>query len=57
MISVDTNVLLRYLLEPVDAQNPVWQTQAARQLIDGADDVFVADLSVGEKKCEFNSLI
>ena len=48
MIAVDTNVLLRYLLEPIDTHNPVWQTQAAQHLVDGADDVFVADVVIAE---------
>ncbi len=48
MIAVDTNVLLRYLLEPLDARNPSWQAQAARQIIDQADKVFVSDIVLAE---------
>ena len=48
MIAVDTNVLLRYLLEPLDERNPQWQVRAARRVIDGADKVFVADIVLAE---------
>jgi hypothetical protein len=32
-IENETNVLLRYLLEPVDQHNPHWQAIAAKQVI------------------------
>ncbi|MGI9277755.1 MAG: PIN domain-containing protein [Endozoicomonas sp.] len=48
MISVDTNVLLRYLLEPRDSRNPSWQTDQARQVIDRADSVYITDVVLAE---------
>lgn len=48
MIAVDTNVLLRYLLQPRDARNPQWQNVAATQLIDGAAKVLVTDIVIAE---------
>lgn len=48
MIAVDTNVLLRYLLEPLDVHNPQWQILAARQAIDREDKVFVSDIVLAE---------
>ena len=48
MIAVDTNVLLRYLLEPLDLHNPHWQVLAARQAIDRGDKVFVSDIVLAE---------
>lgn len=48
MIAIDTNVLLRYLLEPLDAHNPKWQLIAAREVIDKADEVFVSDIVIAE---------
>ena len=48
MIAVDTYVLLRYLLEPLDANNPGWQVVAARQVIDKEDNVFVSDIVLAE---------
>ena len=48
MIAVDTNVLLRYLLQPLDSRNPSAQNQAAQQLIDGATAVYVADIVLAE---------
>ena len=48
MIAVDTNVLLRYLLQPVDSHNPDWQTQKAVELIHSADSVFLSDIVLAE---------
>lgn len=48
MIAVDTNVLLRYLLQPLDARNPQWQVARAVALIDGADKVFVSSIVIAE---------
>lgn len=48
MIAVDTNVLLRYLLQPTDSRNPQWQTQKAEQLIHSADSVFICDIVLAE---------
>ena len=48
MIAVDTNVLLRYLLEPRDNRNPSWQTEQARQVIDRADSVYITDIVLAE---------
>jgi predicted nucleic-acid-binding protein len=48
MIAVDTNVLLRFLLRPVDKGNPDWQVEAAQEVIRKADEVFVSDIVVAE---------
>ena len=48
MIAIDTNVLLRYLLEPIDLRNPNWQAIAAREIIDKADEVFISDIVLAE---------
>ncbi|MFV2056702.1 MAG: PIN domain-containing protein [Thiohalomonadales bacterium] len=48
MISVDTNVLLRYLVEPVDVRNPSWQVIAARNIIHNSDAVFISDIVLAE---------
>ncbi|WP_257263758.1 hypothetical protein, partial [Endozoicomonas sp. ONNA2] len=40
MIAVDTNVLLRYLLAPIDARNPPWQARVAAETINFAGHVF-----------------
>lgn len=48
MIAVDTNVLLRYLMFPVDGRNPQWQGQAAVKIIDGAEKVYVSDIVIAE---------
>ncbi|WOG29971.1 type II toxin-antitoxin system VapC family toxin [Endozoicomonas sp. 8E] len=48
MIAVDTNVLLRYLLQPLDSQNPAWQTQKALLTIDSAEEVFLSDIVLAE---------
>ncbi|WP_257264729.1 PIN domain-containing protein [Endozoicomonas sp. ONNA2] len=48
MIAVDTNVLLRYLLEPTDVRNPAWQATAAVATINSADSVFLSDIVLAE---------
>ena len=48
MISVDTNVLLRYLLAPTDAKNPQWQTKRAIQLIRSSQQVYITDIVLAE---------
>lgn len=48
MIAVDTNVILRFLLKPVDANNPKWQVEQAEELINQADKVFIADIVIVE---------
>ncbi|WP_411727771.1 PIN domain-containing protein [Methyloglobulus sp.] len=48
MIAVDTNVLLRYLLKPVDSHNPKWQNEAAETLINQVDKVFVPAIVIAE---------
>ena len=48
MIAVDTNILLRYLLEPLDARNPSKQVVAARQLIDHSEAVLITDVVIAE---------
>lgn len=48
MIAVDTNVLLRYLLAPVDASNPFWQTRVATETINPADSVYLSDIVLAE---------
>lgn len=48
MIAVDTNVLLRFLLQPVDTNNPKWQVDRAEEIINQADQVFIADIVIVE---------
>ena len=48
MIAIDTNVLLRYLLEPVDQHNPHWQALAAKQVVDKANEVYISDIVLAE---------
>ena len=48
MIAVDTNILLRYLIEPLDSKNPSWQVKAAKAVIDSADAVYVSDIVLAE---------
>ena len=48
MIAVDTNVLLRYLLQPIDDSNPPWQTQKAIQVIHSAVSIFLSDVVLAE---------
>lgn len=48
MIAIDTNVLIRYLIQPVDKNNPAWQVEQAIKLIDSADFVFLSDIVIAE---------
>lgn len=48
MIAVDTNVILRFLLQPVDTNNPKWQVDRAEEIINQADKVFIADIVIVE---------
>jgi len=48
MIAIDTNILIRYLLEPVDQHNPHWQTIAAKQVVEKANEVFISDIVLAE---------
>ena len=57
MIAVDTNVLLRYLLEPLDSRNPQWQLLAARQVIDKEEKVFVSDIVLAEMEWVLDSVL
>jgi predicted nucleic-acid-binding protein len=50
MIAVDTNVLLRYLLCPVDQHNPQWQVMKAAEIIDQAHKVFISDIVMVESE-------
>lgn len=56
MIAVDTNVLLRYLLEPLDRHNPQWQVVAAKQVIEKEEKVFVADIVLAEMEWVLESV-
>ena len=56
MIAVDTNVLLRYLLEPLDRRNPQWQVLAARQVIEKEEKVFVSDIVLAEMEWVLDSV-
>lgn len=48
MIAVDTNVILRFLLKPVDSRNPKWQVEQAERIINQADKVFISDIVIVE---------
>ena len=48
MIAVDTNILLRYLIQPVDKNNPRWQVEAATNLINAAETVYLSDIVIAE---------
>ena len=56
MIAVDTNVLLRYLLEPLDSRNPQWQVLAARQVIEKEEKVFISDIVIAEMEWVLDSV-
>jgi predicted nucleic-acid-binding protein len=47
-IENETNVLLLYLLEPVDQHNPHWQAIAAKRAIERANEVFISDIVLAE---------
>lgn len=48
MIAVDANVLLRYLIEPLDTSNPSWQVLAAKETINNEHNVFISDIVIAE---------
>ena len=48
MIAIDTNILLRYLIQPIDKNNPKWQVEAATNLINAAESVYLSDIVVAE---------
>ncbi|MDP3839538.1 MAG: PIN domain-containing protein [Methylococcales bacterium] len=48
MIAVDTNVILRFLLKPIDSNNPKWQVEQAEDIINQADKVFISDIVLVE---------
>ena len=56
MIAIDTNVLLRYLLEPVDPNNPKWQVQKAQDIIKLASKVFLSDIVIAESEWVLESV-
>jgi len=56
MIAVDTNVLLRYLIEPLDVSNPSWQVLEAKTVIDKSDNVFISDIVVAEMEWVLESV-
>lgn len=56
MIAVDTNVLLRYLFQPVDAKNPQWQVDRAETVINQADKVFVSTIVIAEMEWVLESV-
>ncbi|WP_150047600.1 PIN domain-containing protein [Methylomonas rhizoryzae] len=56
MIAVDTNVLLRYLFQPVDARNPQWQVKQAVAVIEQADKVFVSAIVLAEMEWVLESV-
>ena len=56
MIAVDTNVLLRYLIEPLDSRNPQWQVSAARQVIEKEEKVFISDIVIAEMEWVLDSV-
>ena len=56
MIAVDTNVLLRYLIEPLDSRNPQWQVLAARQVIEKEEEVFISDIVIAEMEWVLDSV-
>lgn len=48
MIAIDTNVLLRYLIQPIDKNNPKWQVDVATKLIDSSESVYLSDVVIAE---------
>jgi predicted nucleic-acid-binding protein len=48
MIAVDTNILLRYLIQPIDKNNPRWQVEAAINLINASETVYLSDIVIVE---------
>ena len=56
MIAIDTNVLLRFLLKPIDKRNPQWQVRAAENVIKSADSVFISDIVIAETEWVLESV-
>jgi predicted nucleic-acid-binding protein len=56
MIAVDTNVLLRFLFQPIDIQNPQWQVTRAEAIINQADKVFVSAIVIAEMEWVLESV-
>ena len=56
LIAIDTNVLLRYLLELVDQNNPKWQIQKAQNIINQAHKVFLSDIVIAESEWVLESV-
>jgi predicted nucleic-acid-binding protein len=56
MIAVDTNVLLRYLFQPIDTKNPQWQVERAVAVINHADKVFVSAIVLAEMEWVLESV-
>ncbi len=56
MIGVDTNILLLYLLCPVDRNNPKWQVEKAQLLIRQASKVLILDVVIAEAEWVLESV-
>jgi predicted nucleic-acid-binding protein len=56
MIAVDTNVLLRFLLKPIDGNNPKWQVDVAEATINQAEKVFIANIVLAEMEWVLESV-
>ena len=48
MIAIDTNVLLRYLIKPIDQNNPKWQVEQAEEIIEKAEKVYISSIVIAE---------
>lgn len=48
MIAIDSNVLLRYLLHPIDSNNPRWQAETAESLVNASEKVFISNIVLAE---------
>jgi len=56
MIAIDTNVLLRFLFQPVDTQNPKWQVDRAEAVINQANKVFISAIVIAEMEWVLESV-
>lgn len=56
MLAIDTNVLLRFLFQPVDTKNPKWQVDRAQAIINQADKVFVSSIVIAEMEWVLESI-
>ena len=56
MIAIDTNILLRFLLKPVDKNNPKWQVEAAEEIVNKADKVFIFSIVIVETEWVLDSV-